>query len=281
HPESFLENTRAAMDHYQKMWKDKSPFNALYFLGDEKQDKKSSREFALGGEKQCNFSHFIELFSALAAQHFYAKAKKQKEVTDSAFDSMQQYYVGREKEDIIAWGDVPWETIKRNMLTFTTFAFASLSFYFPLIKQEEVFEKQRKLSPWYVDHFLPYELIRGETKDQLEVLEDYLEIYLEWLYQVHVSTDRKLELISEAALESSRNQGFLRLDDDNMKTVLYRAKDENKWSYDAKEKSGYDNIWERICRIEKAQIDSPLGRLSRLVYLASDKFCGSNYKLTE
>jgi hypothetical protein len=282
HPESFLENTRAALDYYKKRWKTHSSYHSAYFLGDDKQDKKGSKEFALGGERQCNWAHFIELYSAIAAEHFYRKVKKEvkeEKGKDAAPEEITQYYVGREKEDIISWGDVPWDTLQKDILVFTSFAFASLSFYFQLIRQEEKFEKKRNLSPWYVDHFKPYELTRAEVKNQVESLEDYLQSYLEWLYQIHVSTDRKLELINEAALESSRNQEFLRLDDNQMRTLLFRAKESDKWSYDPKHKSGYDKVWEKICKIKPAQIDSPLGRLSRLIYKASEQFCISNYKL--
>ena len=70
--EHFLMNTQAALPFYQQHLNKglKNPvYNAIYLMGDESQVKVD--KFALGGKPQQNAQHFVELYAALAAIHFF------------------------------------------------------------------------------------------------------------------------------------------------------------------------------------------------------------------
>ena len=97
-PEYFSLNTRAALDYYATQAKE--VFDLIYMLGYPELAKLD--EFQPGKNTQKNPSHFIEVYAALAARHFYwldfDKQRPKK-------GSLALFSVHQPK--IISWDDIP------------------------------------------------------------------------------------------------------------------------------------------------------------------------------
>jgi hypothetical protein len=282
-PQHFIVNTQAALKYYSAIWKKSFNYDAIYLVGDKRLDAEG-RKFALGGREQANYIHYIELLACLAAFDFFKKEFAERRNRTN----LQQYYLGRKEADLIRWEDLPLkEELKRDFLFFSTFAYAYLTFYHPLIRNKE-FERRRHLSPWYAEHFLKNELVTDQAKEHQNALKDYLQLYLRWLYEIHQSTTMDLNLLNPSALEvifKELNEKELTINfndftDDHFRTLLFKGTDQSS-KYEPECDYGYDELWNELCDTEPAQVTTPTGKLTYLLYEASKKFCFLNYKLKQ
>lgn len=270
-PDNFLVNTKAALKHYSFIWKDKSPYEAMYLIGERHQEMEG-RDFGLGGKLQANVSHYSELLAALSAVDFYKRHLNR--------DAHLQFYAARAREEVVDWRDLPHADLKREMLIFTTLAFAFRTFYWPLLRDEK-FDANRQLFPWYVDHFLnnSLSLTNDVAKEHQDNFNSYLQTYLQWLLEIHSSTALKLRLINPQALNSSKERSFQTLTDEEFKMLLYSDLKDKAGKYEPGVSHGLDNVWERLCTTKPAQIASPTGRFVYMLYRAVEQFCQVNYQL--
>jgi len=274
-PQNFVVNTKAALQHYSLIWRDSSPYDVIYYIGD--QEFESIGKFSPGGKNQINYAHYVEFLSALSALDFFTR-NLNPEITKK---EMLQYFAGRTKEKTIYWDDFPKKELKKKLLAFTSFAFSFRCFYYQLLRDEDI-DLRRFLVPWYADHFKSDELTSNEAKEPQDNLSEYLKTYLEWLFQIHSCKAREIRLLNPAAFEASREADFQELDDELFKTLQFKKDDDDKCKYESKYKYGYDNLWEKLCSAKPSSIiKSSSGRFADLLYAACYKFCLKNYNIKD
>ena len=105
---------------------------------------------ALGGPEQKNAPHFIELFAALAAIHFFIADSDQKQ-------GSQYFMTARAQENRLQWTDLPdgnnGDTIRSRIAQFARFAIAFLSVYRPALQKIADNDRDTYRASWYVDFF--------------------------------------------------------------------------------------------------------------------------------
>jgi hypothetical protein len=275
-PQNFMVNTKAAIQHYSLVWKNSSPYDLVYLMGD--QEFESTGKFAPGGKPQTNFAHYIELLAGLSAIDFYFREIR----PEISKKEMLQYFAGRRREKIIYWDDFTLQTLRRNLLSFTSLAFAFRCFYLKLLRDPR-FETERPLVPWYADHFKPGDLTSDRAREEQDCLAEYLKTHLEWLYEIHSCAARDIRFLNPAALSASRKRDFWELDEALFKTLLYCDINDPKCKYLSSSKCAYDRLWDDLCAIPRpAQVvESPTGRFADLLFTACQIFCIKNYTLRE
>lgn len=175
--EHFLMNTQAALKYYH-LWNKTAIYDAIYLLGDESQIEV---EHFLGGSRQRNSPHFIELYAALAAVDFFGR--------DFEDDQEPQYFmIARERTNQIEWTDLPdgenGETIRSKIRQLTCFAFAYLSVYQPRLQEIHNNGKGYR-APWYVDFFERSGISNDQTL--LDIVANYCRDFLLWLANIQHS----------------------------------------------------------------------------------------------
>ena len=174
--------------------------------------------------------------------------------------------------------------ISKPKHSFTTFAFAHKVFYSPLIAHE-YFEARARFAPWYIDHFakVRVSLSTDQARNIERSLGEYLNTFLNWLTQTHFSAEsRRLRLMNDVALQSSRKDDFLTLADDYFRRLLYSDPNDPSCRYEPVFKYGFDQVWERMCKTDARQVppfESPVGKFAHLLYGATEEFCKLNYHL--
>lgn len=295
HPEHFILNAKTALSHYHFLWREGSPYDAVYLMGERILDAKD-RTYAEGGINQENPVHYIELLSALSALDFYFQ--KHQEGRQRLFS----YYAGREvpKEEakMVNWQDIPLsEKLENEALFFTSLGIAYLSFYLPLIKSEK-YEEARDLIPWDADFFRKGQLRLEKAQKILDELASYFYSYLRWVCEFHLSTEQDLRLFNKDVLKNvfshiKKGEELAgKIDEESFKTILApEARPYTPLKY------GYDELWEEMCRIKetikKKKEEERLstvppggetgefatGKLVLLLYKAIKRFCNKNYGL--
>ena len=125
--EAFLMNTQAALKYYH-LWNQTGIYDAVYLFGDESRTQVDTH---LGGQNQRNAPHFIELYGALAAIHFFG--------ANFEADQPAQYFMtARRQNNRLQWEDLPdgnhGHTIRSKIGQLVRFAFAYLSVYQPMLQ---------------------------------------------------------------------------------------------------------------------------------------------------
>ncbi|HIK36764.1 MAG: hypothetical protein N3D76_07885 [Geminocystis sp.] len=118
-PELFLLNTEAALRYYREQ---ATQFDVKYLLGSQSLERVG--EFSVGKESQVNRPHFVELYAALAARHFFCHNPQP-----------GVYMIARNKPGEIIWDDLPEkETVKALMTNAVRFAFIWLADFHPQLR---------------------------------------------------------------------------------------------------------------------------------------------------
>ena len=116
--EHFLMNTQAALKYYH-LWNKDFIYDAIYLFGDDSQIEVES---SLGGKTQRNAQHFIELYAALAAIHFFGNS------FGAGLDP-QYFRIDRDSKPL-QWTDLPdddnGKTVRSRIGQMARFAFAYL-----------------------------------------------------------------------------------------------------------------------------------------------------------
>ena len=124
--EHFLMNTQAALEYYQRSDKD-LVYNAIYLIGDDSQVQ--LKNFSLGGKAQQNAQHFIELYAALAAIHFFGNSTEG--------DGRAQFFRLDRANNPLKWADLPdgagGVDIQSKLRSLYHFSVAYLHIYKPML----------------------------------------------------------------------------------------------------------------------------------------------------
>ncbi|MEM9272878.1 MAG: hypothetical protein AAGA80_07935 [Cyanobacteria bacterium P01_F01_bin.143] len=189
--ENFLLNTSAALRYYQVQAK--GSFDTIYLLGDQKL-LQVNQKFSLGRGNQKNDPHFLELYAALAVQHFS---------NHSPNERGEAVVISRETENIITWKDLPLnKEIKPRLVNMTRFAFAWMTDINQNVeKAKEVnFKNFHKYAPWSI-HFFSHSRGRKNLPDFSEELENnmptinqWCQTYLKWLGKLNSTTGSGTEV---------------------------------------------------------------------------------------
>ena len=156
--EAFLMNTQASLKYYY-LWNQTGIYDAVYLFGDESQTEVDTH---LGGQNQRNAPHFIELYAALAAIHFFG--------ANFEADQPAQYFMtARRQNNRLQWEDLPdgnhGHTIRSKIGQLARFAFAYLSVYQPML--EDIHNKGKGYrAPWFVDFFERNQIKIDDDKTQ-------------------------------------------------------------------------------------------------------------------
>ena len=185
--EHFLMNTQAALEYYQRSNKD-LVYNAIYLIGDDSQVQ--LKNFSLGGKAQQNAQHFIELYAALAAIHFFGN--------DGAADGGAQYFRLDRANNPLKWEDLPdgdgGVKIQSKLRSLYRFSVAYLDVYKPMLDDIHGGKVSGNDAPWYIDFFERNQSNRISLNDakieaSLNSVKNYCEDFLVWFANVQHSKD--------------------------------------------------------------------------------------------
>jgi len=267
-PKDFHSKTKAVLSHYSHDWKYTGcPYDSIYLIGERELDLnegEETRSFADGGPEQNNYAHYIELLAALAFNDFRTRDK----------DNILKFSaVARGRENLIEWQDLPFSNeLEKRTLSFTTMALSFKSFYLPLFSNPE-FLNNDYLAPWYADLKKKLGKEVESEENELDTFDEYLEEYLNWIYELLSSTHRELKLVNTNAIKLAKNNNW-KLNDEHFSS-LHASKT-------PKIELGYDALWDELCNqdidIKKGPI-TLTGKFLSMLNEASKNFCERNYSL--
>ncbi|HEY9828878.1 MAG TPA: hypothetical protein V6D19_25955 [Stenomitos sp.] len=215
-PEQFLLNTEAALRYYQIQ----GIFKSIYLLGD--QDPATVKNFSIGKNTQQNDPHFIELYAALAARHFFLNE-----------DTAPVVLLSRRNAQQITWDDVPDRAqVKVRLANTARFAFLWVANVEPELNQgKNNIGEFQKLAPWFSKFFRPKgwfvggkglpDLNEDSQQEEIRLIHDWSVSFLQWLGTLHFSGGevRNVQLF-RASLFLERTGQVRRTTDDFPRLVL-------------------------------------------------------------
>ena len=186
--EHFLMNTQAALEYYHR-WNKDLVYNSIYLIGDDSQVQVGN--FSLGGQTQQNEQHFIELYAALAAIHFFGKDGAADET-----DGAAQYFRLNRFNNPLKWADLPdgdgGVKIQSKLRQLYHFSVAYLDIYKPALDDISKGQLSGDQAPWCIDFFkrnkpnrIP--LSDPRTEASLKSVKTYCENFLVWLANIQNS----------------------------------------------------------------------------------------------
>ena len=183
--EHFLMNTQAALKYYH-LWNKDLVYNAIYLIGDDSQVEVEN--YSLGGKTQQNAQHFIELYAALAAIHFFGNG--------AAVDGGAQYFRLDRANNPLQWADLPdgdgGVEIQSKLRQLYHFSVAYLHVYKPMLDDIRGGQVSGYQAPWYIDFFernKPNRISLNDdrTEKSLNSVKNYCEDFLVWFANVQHS----------------------------------------------------------------------------------------------
>tara|TARA_Y100001936_G_C16079937_1_gene676947 strand:+ start:974 stop:2503 length:1530 start_codon:yes stop_codon:yes gene_type:complete len=184
--DSFLEQTRGALDYYGRLFDEKNyqkTFDQLYVVGWDPLIQ--LKTFAKGGPNQDNPPLLPEMFASLAASKFFSD--------DVIEDGI--YHIAREDEKSFNWQDFPNinnksnNYVKESIAQFTRTAIAFKEIYFPFLTDKWTKVKNES---WIRKTILKQGIDLNEENNKLNLttILRYFESYLEWLAtMIHHSSE--------------------------------------------------------------------------------------------
>ena len=254
--DEFLMNTQTALKHYH-IWNQTGIYDTVYLFGDE---SRTDVENALGGPKQQNAPHFIELYAALAAIDFF---KKDFEPSQDA----QYFMTAREQSNQLKWTDLPdgdnGDTIRSRIGQLARFAFAYLSVYHPALEKIADRSRDAYRASWYVDFFERRKI--AIDRALLSTLEKYCNTFLLWLANIqgNCSDTVAIKLIDYSAYAEKPDDNI------NLKPPLNFSNDPSHLiqSQTEAESNVLDKLWERMCNSRSKGRDAQgIGKFLRALY---------------
>ncbi len=196
--DQFLLNTEAALRYYVDQAKQ---FDTVYLLGNQ---NFSQYEFSIGKKTQRNEPHFIELYAALAARHFWLNTPAR---------SGAVVLISRQSRSKLLWNDLPdQDVIKPSLVNATRFAYVWLGDIVPeLTKAKDIgVNRFQRVAPWFTRFFRSYQdaiiglmAPKGESlpdfsdsreQDAIRIITDWCRDYLRWLNDIHQCDGDDIEL---------------------------------------------------------------------------------------
>jgi hypothetical protein len=177
--EHFIPNTQSALKYYWNKRHD-DIFDGMYVVGDP--DMSPVGEASVGGPRQENKSHFVELLVALGAADFF----------HSGHGTGHVALMSREDSAQLRWGDLPHPgsvDLRRRLSQLVHFAFAYVSTYKPALGAIRQGERSPYAFPWYIDLIKQpgADLSDNQVWEQLENTESYARQLLRWTASIHRS----------------------------------------------------------------------------------------------
>ena len=237
--EVFLMNTQAALKYYH-LWNQTGIYDSVYLLGDE---SRTEVENALGGQNQQNAPHFIELYAALAAIHFFGTRFE-------ANQPAQYFMTARRQNNLLQWEDLPdgdnGNTIRSKIGQLARFAFAYLSIYQPTLQKIRD-EGKGYRAPWFVDFFERNQVQINDNQTQilLRNVETYCQDFLLWCANIqNCVEDETIELVEYGAYAKRDERNPLELKPVNS----FASKDFSNLIQPRKkeEPNAFNKLWERM-----------------------------------
>ena len=261
--EHFLMNTQASLQYYH-LWNKTGIYDAIYLLGDESQIEVDN---ALGGEKQANAPHFIELYAALAAIDFFGK--------DFGQNQASQYFRIDRVNKQLQWTDLPdnnnGSDIRSKIESMARFAFAYLSIYQPMLNDIRQNGGGYR-APWYIDFFKGNGIsLNDDTQTSLEDVENYCIDFLLWLANIQNSAGaQQVGLVKYDAYtqKSDRNRlGLKSVDSFDLKKFGNLIS-----SNPAESLRPVNRLWENMCSAKgKSDGTGDIGRFLSALYRNCEK----------
>ena len=253
----FLMNTQTALKHYH-LWNQTGIYDAVYLFGDE---SRTDVENALGGPKQENAPHFIELYAALAAIDFFARDFE-------ANQDAQYFMTAREQSHQLKWTDLPdgnnGDTVRSRIGQLARFAFAYLSVYHPALEKIADRSKEAYRASWYVDFFEQRKIVIDRAL--LSSLEKYCNAFLLWLANIqgNCSDTVAIRLIDYSAYAvKNADSGFdLKPSQNFSNDVSHLIQSQTEIESDVLNK-----LWKRMCDSRSKGRDAQgIGKFLRALY---------------
>ena len=256
--DEFLMNTQTALKHYH-IWNKTGIYDTVYLFGDE---SRTDVENALGGPKQKNAPHFIELYAALAAIDFFKK-------DFGPSQDVQYFMTAREQSNQLKWTDLPdgnnGDTVRSRIGQLARFAFAYLSVYHPALEKIADHSKDAYRASWYVEFFERRKI--AIDRALLNTLEKYCEDFLRWLANIqgNCSDMVAIKLIDYSVYaEKKADDGSLELklpeNFSNDPSHLIQSQTEA-------ESNVSNKLWERMCNSRSKGRDAQgIGKFLRALY---------------
>lgn len=251
--EHFLMNTQAALEYYQR-WNKDLVYNAIYLIGDDSQVQ--VQNFALGGKAQQNAQHFIELYAALAAIHFFGN--------DDAVNGGAQYFRLDRANKPLKWSDLPDSDsgvkIQSKLRQLYHFSIAYLDVYKPMLDDIGRGKVSRNDAPWYIDFFERNQSNRislndPKTEASLNSVKNYCEDFLVWFANVQHSKDN--------------NGKFNPIDTFDLTEVINRiSSDATMQRLRAK---ALNRIWRNMCSAKGKSDGADIGKFLSTLYQNCEK----------
>ena len=248
--EHFLMNTQAALNYYSN---NKDPiYDAIYLLGDT---SKIEVDPSLGGKTQRNAQHFIELYAALAAIHFF-------DPNFAVDGGAAQYFRLDRANNPLKWTDIPdgdkGMTIQSNLRQLTYFSFAYLDIYKQRL--DEIRESGGSgdyNAPWYIDFFQRegISLKNNRVEASLTNVQNYCEDFLLWF--ANVQNSKKAPEAKDKPLQSfDLTEGKKRISSDTLRPLSAAA---------------LNKLWDNMCSAKGKSEGSDIGKFLSALY----RNCGS------
>ena len=247
--EHFLMNTQAALEYYQR-WNKELVYNTIYLIGDDSQVP--VQNFSLGGKAQQNAQHFIELYAALAAIHFFDN--------DDAADGGAQYFRLDRANKPLNWADLPdgdgGVKIQSKLRQLYHFSVAYLHIYKPMLDNIGKGQVSGDQAPWYIDFFERnrpnrISLNDNRTEKSLNSVKNYCEDFLVWFANVQHSIkdgEGKFNPIANFNLTETINRIS---SDTTMKPFMSK---------------GLNRLWRNMCRAKGKSDGTDIGKFLSTLY---------------
>jgi hypothetical protein len=148
-------------------------------------------DFSIGKGSQKNDPHIMELYAALAVDHFYKHKPKQRG---------EAVVMSRNQENQITWQDMP-EGVKSRLVNTTRFAFAwliDMKEFFE-VAQDRGFNDFMRYAPWS-QYFFSHSKGKRNLPDfdselgKLSQINKWCQEYLTWLGKLHRTTKNSFQI---------------------------------------------------------------------------------------
>ncbi len=179
--EEFVLRSQAALGYYQdKLDADeRSIYDAVYVLGSNVSSPLGNN--SLGSTSQRNPAHYVELYAATAALHFFGLQSTSQPRT---------FLTARANTNLLTWDSLPnGFALRDHFANLARFAYAYLGYFYPRLREQlKTPGFLSKNTSWFINIFE-----RGQAKNNygepLEHLADYCMRFLTWLDALHRTND--------------------------------------------------------------------------------------------
>ena len=202
-PNQFLDQTKAALEYYSKLFEYNKIFDQVYVTGWDPLTKLP--KFEIGGNTQFNSPLFLELYAALGALKFFSEE-------NTISEDQQIFHIGKNESNDILWSDIPNVSnnlsSKDKIANLIRFAFSYNWMYAPALTGSWSKIKKYSNEHWFKRLIYNY-TYNPETKtcqighehnqEIISLMHEFSQDILTWITDMQYSTvansDQKMDLI--------------------------------------------------------------------------------------